>query len=217
MSRWSYSAWQAYKQCPFKFKCAYLERLPQEQSEALERGNAVHADIESYLRGETAAVPAAAIRFDTHLKALRKKPGLVVEQAMAFTDKWFPCAWDSPEAWLRMKLDVLHPVGSNGAFVGDWKTGKVYQDHPEQLGIYGLGCFKGLEVDVVLGEDWYVDSGIKSKEERFNRDTDERPLTAMWEGRASRMFSDKNYAPTVNKFCKWCAFSKGKGGPCKHG
>ena len=217
LTKWSYSSWQAYKQCPFKFKCAYIERLPQPSSEALERGNLIHAAAEDFLNGKRATIDPALMKFESHIKELKRMRNLKVEQAMAFTSTWEPCAWDDPSVWLRMKLDVLRPVGTNGAFVGDWKTGKVYNDHAEQLGIYALGCFKGIEVEVVLAEDWYVDSGLKSKTETFNRNIDERPLQRMWEGRAERMFNDKTLAPTVNKFCKWCAFSKGKGGPCKHG
>ena len=215
--RWSYSAWQTYKQCPFKYKCAYIDKLPRGSSEALDKGNAIHLQAENFLNRVTTAVPPTLMKFDKHLKSLLRQKGLKVEQALAFTDQWEPCPWDDPLAWLRMKLDVLHPLGGNGAFVGDWKTGKVYPDHPEQLGIYALGCFKGLDSDIVIAEDWYVDSGVKSKPELFNRDVDERPLQRMWEGRVERMEVDKTWAPTVNKFCKWCAFSKGKGGPCKHG
>lgn len=215
--RWSFSAWQTYKQCPLKYQLSYIERLDKGSSEALERGNKIHALAEDYLSDVAKVVAPELKKFEGHLKLLKQKKELFVEQAMAFTDSWVPCAYDDPNAWLRMKLDVLYPVGSNGVFVGDWKTGKVYPDHAEQLSIYALGCFMGLEADVVMAEDWYVDSGIKSKTENFNRNIDERPLLRIWNGRAERMASDKTFAPTPNKFCGWCPYSKGKGGQCKHG
>lgn len=216
--RHSYSAWQAYKQCPFKYKCRYIDHVPVgEPSEALVNGNKVHAAAEAFLKKETETVHSKLMKFDTHLRKLRAMKSLFVEQDMAFTYMWEPCAWDDPNAWLRMKLDVLYPLGLNGTFVGDWKTGKVYPDHAEQLGIYALGCFKGLDSDVVMAEDWYCDTGIKSKTERFDRNRDEKLLQEMWEGRIRRMENDNIFAPTKNRLCGWCEYGKGKGGPCKHG
>ena len=36
-----------------------------------------------------------------------------------------------------------------------------------------------------------------------------------WEARAQKMLDDKKLEPAPGYFCKWCAFGKSKGGPCK--
>jgi hypothetical protein len=215
--KWSYSAWQCYKQCPFKFKCDYIDGMPRVSSPALDKGNMVHKCAEDYLLGVRNDVDPTLLRLETLLKKIKKQKNLCVELGMAFTDKWVPCPWDDPSAWLRMKLDVIYPVGTNTVQIYDWKTGRAYPDHPEQLGIYALGVFKGLEMDIVHASDCYTETGTVSKPEIFQRDREERALQTLWEKRASPMFNDTIFAATPNRFCKGCSRSKGKGGPCQHG
>ena len=45
---WSYSAYALYDQCPAKYRYAKIDKLPEPRSEALERGDRIHKEVEAY-------------------------------------------------------------------------------------------------------------------------------------------------------------------------
>jgi hypothetical protein len=183
-------------------------------SAALARGNEIHEHAERFVNGEVDDLHESLYRLEKGLRDLRKR-GAIAESGWGLTEEWEPIEWDHRSVWLRLKVDVLHPLGKSGAKIIDYKTGKCYPDHPEQLGLYALATFRMFpELEIIHAEDWYVDTGIVSKTETFTK-REEPMLRKMWSGRAKPLFEDTVYAPTANKFCKWCPFSKLNGGPCE--
>ena len=87
---WSFSRYDTYKQCPFKAKLRYIDKLKEPKSEAMERGSDIHKLCEDYisLPGRR-LVPDDLTLFAGLLRKLRAQhkksiSGMVVEDEWAF-------------------------------------------------------------------------------------------------------------------------------------
>jgi len=217
---WSYSRYSCYKQCPFLFKCKYVDKLPEPTNPAMQRGNEVHKEAENYLKHNIKAVPPSLKKLEIDFKKLRKK-GAVAEEQWGITREWTETGYFSSDVWLRLKVDSCNAVNKNTLNIIDFKTGKIRDGYEEQLELYATVTFSIFEVDTITTELWYVDHGVilgRSKEEqdifKFTLGDHEK-LIKLWEGRVRAMLNDTRYTPTPNYACQWCHFSKAKGGPCK--
>ena len=234
LTSWSYSRYALYKKCPAQFNYKHILKLGTEQSSpALEHGNAVHKEFELYLKGQGRSPPKSLGDFGKEAKAIRetakKTPEhAVIEDTWALRRDWTWTRWDDWSfCWVRIKLDAAHIESHDGkpmARVTDLKTGKFrLQDNAEyelQLELYALGALlkwkdlltQGLTVKPRLA---YVDQGIVHETKTYSG-ADLEPLKKQWEGRVKPMFADKTFKPTPTEFaCRYCEFSKSKGGPCK--
>ena len=63
----------------------------------------------------------------------------------------------------------------------------------------------------------YVDHGVLKPDAAkvFTR-KDIPALKKKWEGNSRAMLADGTFREKPGKACTWCAYSKGKGGPCKY-
>lgn len=230
---WSPSRLADYEVCPAKANYKHVLRLPEPPAPALDRGSAIHKQAEEFIVGEAKKVPQDLTKVSRELRRLQRqhKKGLVrVEQMVAVDDSWNPVDWFSPDAWLRCKIDVVEtspPVTSRGkkrppksALVTDWKTGRNNardsEKHGDQLNLYAVAVLTTSEVDRVRARLIFTDLGepVDKPEGTLDRDG----LAAakdIWEARVEPMMNDRTFAPTPNFTCRWCAFSKAKGGPCK--
>ncbi len=222
ITAWSYSRYSDYRRCPFYAKCKFVDKMKEPDNMAQSRGTAVHKAAESYLRGEQRVMPPEFKAFAKELKRLRDSKALP-EKQLALTEHFVKeTGWFDSPAWVRVKLDALLFVPApkkkgavNVLEVYDWKTGKRYEpDHDEQLELYAIAGFVLYpDVDEVVAEDWYVDSG-KKESKTFHRS--ELPkLIKTWEARVKPMLTDTTFVPRPNDKCHFCHFSKAKGGPCK--
>lgn len=174
-------------------------------------------------------MPPELKRFEDDFKAMRKQykkkiHGMVVEDQWAFTNTWSETAWnDWAKCWLRIKIDCAHHEDEETLRVRDWKTGKFREnqneEYMEQLELYALTALllhshiKQVQVELV-----YLDEGLVyppvDKPLIFS-EKDIPALKKAWEKRVAPMLKDKRFAPRPNDKCRWCHFSKAKGGPCK--
>ena len=216
LTQWSYSRWQTYTQCPFKAKCAYIDKLPQPDSPALAKGNMVHAAAEDYINKKRKDVIPELKQFSVELKGFRKKPPFV-ELQWAFTNKWEPTGWFDKDCWCRVKTDIMWAnEKAREGFIVDWKTGKQYPEHKDQLGLYALGGFIIIpELLRIRAADWYCDTGVKVPEDFIAGEA--KPLKQLWNKRVEPMLHDEKFVPKPNRFCGWCPFRKAVGGPCSFG
>lgn len=209
---WSYSRLTTWEQCPLKAKLKYIDGLKEPGSPAMDRGTAIHKDAEDFVTGACDELPESLKLFYKQFAVLRGAKA-ECELEWGFTASWEPTSFFAKDAWCRMKTDVSYSPRPKVRSVIDHKTGKIYESHKDQLGLYAVGEFiMHPEVEVVIAQDWYLDQDAANELE-FQRA--ELPMMkGMWEDRVEPMFKATDFPPKANFTCKWCAFRKAAGGPC---
>ena len=217
---WSYSRWSTYSDCPQRAKFAYVEPYKSKYKDldkpgpAMARGSKIHSEAELYVTGEGPITKNISL-FRQELDDARSAGGRA-EEEWAFTSSWKPCGWFSkdPPAWCRIKVDLVW-TDDNAATIVDHKTGQIRQQHEGQLSLYALGAFVQLGVEEVSAELWYLDHG-EIRDLVWTRD-DLPDLHSEWEDKTTPMLTDTRFRPNPGNHCRWCPFSKAKGGPCDVG
>ena len=204
--------------------CGVVEVIP----EALARGTGLHTLCEEYVKGD-GRLPPELKNVSAQVKALRKsyRTGLTtIEEDLVFKVDWAPAGKFEKGAWLRTKLDVLTIEGDEAEVI-DWKSGGVdkktgaVKDNPvyaDQLSVYAtavLSAKPGVEkvvcklvfIDAPAGKNVVTVGGTATRKDLL-------ALQKKWAGRARGMLSDTLFAPRPGFGCRWCSFSKQKGGPC---
>jgi hypothetical protein len=214
---WSYSRLTAYEECPQKTKFRVIDKLPEpdeSKSPALVNGIAVHTAIEQYLKGESEDVSKFKLLAD-EFKELRAL-GTQAELEVTFNKDWELTGWFDKDAWLRIKIDGF--ISKDGvARLMDWKTGKNRGGYEQQLELYALAAMLiDEQCETATGELFFVDSGeiIATKRGAYTR-ADIPELKKIWIKRTLPMLSDTMFAPRPGNHCRWCNFSKAKGGSCR--
>lgn len=217
---WSYSRLGDYLKCPAMAKYKHLDRLPVKESAALANGNAVHKTAEEYVIAKTApkVIPTPLIHFKeefTNLRKLRRKKDVSTEAQWCVTAKWEGHDWFGPAAWCRAKVDVFWLDKPTHMEIVDHKSGKIWPDNVEQLHQYATLAFSMQpKLQTVRAALWYLDQG-----EIVDREYKRADLPVMqqaWNAKVAPMLADKTFAPRPGNHCRWCDFSKERGGPCKY-
>lgn len=215
---WSYSRYADYKQCPLRFKLKYIDKLSEgPEPPHFARGSAIHKEGENYLiaKGKP-KVPKSYVHFADEMQQLR---GLspMVEQQWGFTREWTPTGWFGATTWLRIICDVAVVYEDNTADLIDFKTGRKYDTNEEQVELFSTSIFmKFPEVTEVTTRLWYLDQPEDNEVIREYKRTDFESIKKDWEKKTVAMFKDKRFAPTPNEKCRFCSWSKDKGGPCPY-
>lgn len=209
--RHSYTKISMYMSCPAKKKYRYDDKLKEESHPAAQRGKDIHASFEEAIK-DGRPLPNEFVFYADYVKTLRAA-GAYSELKAAVNRSWEPCEFDSPDAWIISVLD-LWLVRGTIAYGWDWKTGKVYDDHVKQKEFYSAVMLNTLlpEVEKVVFSNVYVDLQ-KAVPHEFTR-SEILNLQARWGNRIALMERDTECSPTPNFFCRYCSFSKAKGGPC---
>jgi hypothetical protein len=218
---WSYSRWKDHNDCARKYFYKYVEKIPEPESPAMERGSSVHKTIAQYLRGDLPVndpIPGWTY-FEQLFKQLRElEPA--IEQEWGFTDRWRSTGWFADDTWFRSKLDsFLYYNEDDTADIIDFKTGKPRNETAMQAELYFVSALiKRPKLQSAVVRFWYVDTDQKGKEVvyRFTRDMG-REIVKRWTKRAEEMLSDRIFAPNPSYSCNWCPYGKSKGGGCKYG
>lgn len=215
---WSYSRYADYKQCPLRFKLKHIDKKKEPGSPAMQRGSDIHKEGENYLKAKKRprAVPKSYANFKDEMTQLWGLNPLV-EQQWGFTRQWSPTGWFGSDTWLRIVADVAVAYDDNTGDLIDFKTGRKYDTNEEQVELFSAGMFiKFPEMQHVTTRLWYLDVDPKDDNEVIREYTraDFENIRKDWERKIIPMFKDKKFAPTPNAKCRWCAFSKDKGGPC---
>jgi hypothetical protein len=209
---WSLSKLKTYEQCPAKYKYQHIDKLATPQGAAAARGTAIHQDIELFLLGTTPSLPDSLSIYHSWLTGLKGKE-MYPEHKVGLGKDWTPIEFDSPDVWLRSVLD-LKVLDGNEAYVYDWKTGKVYPDHVDQKTLYTITTFaEHPNLTQVTAMHVYVDLG-KNTQVTYHRDQAEQ-MKQLWQMRINRLEGDTSFLPRPDYGCRWCQFSRAKGGPCR--
>jgi hypothetical protein len=224
ITAWSYSRLSTWERCPLFAKAKFIDKLQEEPSEAMARGDRIHKALGAWLSGDEhgnrgGPLPEEAARFENMLNQLARlseTATLQTEQQWGFTNTWAPTGWFDKNTWLRSVLDVCVVYPDDTADVVDHKTGKMYDDNREQMELFGLSVLcRYPAVSSVNTRLWYVDSGNEVIDQ-FSR-ADAEPLKAKWSARAAAMLADREFLPKPNDKCKWCPLRHSAGGLCKFG
>ena len=222
ITQWSLSRLQTYEQCPAKAKFAYIDKIPYVRGPAQIRGDEIHKKAEAYLTGRLSKLPSELKNYEVEFKRCRaagKDPEaqLFVEQQWGFKVDWSPTEWFGKDVWGRMIADMVI-VHDGHVKVEDHKTGKHYDNHNEQLEINAIvSLHRFPECETASGHIWYLDQPQVEVPEltlEFSR-ADLPKLEKKYERRVKPMLADKRFAPRPGWYCKFCNYSKGKGGPCR--
>lgn len=185
--------------CPRLYKAKYVDKIvPYVPNAAAERGVAIHEKLEHAV--ETGQPPADVWTPDGLIPTLHKAKA-VVETAVALTENLTPTGFDSNDAWLRGKIDVL-VMGPHKALVIDWKTGKVRPDKI-QADMY-TGMIHAIQDNMDMEVDFrlvYVD---QKQVVPLTRDNGALDRTIK---RAVQVENDKDYLPQPGWLCRYCDFT----------
>ena len=210
ITAWSYSRLSTWETCPAKAKYKFLDKLPEPDSPAAGRGKALHTMAEEYITGKVTELPHELAEVAEYIEELK---GGAAELQLAFTKEWVPCSWFGPQVYCRVIFDAVKLAGPKGT-VADHKSGKIKQEeHTDQLRLYALTSFiQYPELEEVEAQILYIDHGERLRMTFHRKDLQE--LKDYWDNRAGKMMADDVFSPKPNSTCRYCAYSKSKGGPC---
>lgn len=222
---YSYSSMATFKQCPQKFKFAYIDKVEVTKlppSPALERGTAVHESVDSYINRTTEYLhPDIHKNWGQYLHSIRESSTkLHPEFAWGITWEYEPCHYDDPKAMLHGYIDLLGiPEDPDGTIdIYEWKTGGKYADaHTDQIHLYSVAMlchYPDREwVDaVVVYFDGHSAINIKYPKSML---FEYKPALRREVG----LIADATRFPAKPSFkCKWCPYSRiHNQGPCNVG
>lgn len=217
---WSYSAFEKWLECPFRFRLEKLDKLPTADVPAFKKGREAHEGLAAYATGKPAPMPAAvkAQKAKEIADLVRAFPASnkVVEQQWAFDGEFKTTAWFGKTTWLRTVLDVGLFYEDGEVEVVDWKTGKPRDANAGEMEVFAMSVmarFPNRPGDV-LTRLVYLESG-REDADRFRR-SDREKLMRKWRDAVAPMFADRTFPARPNEKCKWCDFSRSKGGQCRH-
>lgn len=214
LTSWSYSRYSCYVECPAKAKYKFIDKLPEPPALAMERGDKIHKMAEAYTKGWEVRLPKELKLFAEAFKELKKsKP--IVEETWAFTKDWNETTWnDWNNCALRIKVDAAC-VEETTLYIIDHKTGKKRDGYEEQLSLYATGGFlKFPHIKTISTQLWYLDSGEQVEVTYDAKDA--KQLQTGWDKKVKPLLSDTRFKPKPGNACRFCAFSKSKGGPCQY-
>lgn len=214
ITSWSYSRYAQYNKCPAAAKYKFLDKLPEPPSPAMERGNQIHKLAENYTKGIIKPLPPE-LRLYKHEFEILKKGKPMVEETFAFRSDWTETMWnDWNGCAVRIKVDAALP-DEDLLYIIDHKTGKPKDGYEEQLSLYALGGFlKFPHIEKVSTQLWYLDDPSPPVVLEYTKDQ-MKQLQEDWDAKVRPMLNDTRFSPKPGNHCRWCAFSKSKGGPCK--
>jgi hypothetical protein len=194
------------------------------QPEVFARGTRINNELDAYVTGKRKTIHKDTVNVTKWLKEFReayRKGKLKIQAQIAFRRDWSLTSWDDwTGAWLRVSLDVLYMPTPDKWQVIDWKTGKLSRystnKYIDQLSIYSMAVLTAFpEVKEVTSALVFVDAGqaVEVPEGRLLR-KDVAKEQVRWVKRTAAMLVDTNFKPRPGKYCDWCDYAKGKGGPC---
>ena len=210
---WGFSKLDTYRTCPQKFFYQFVAKLPQPGSAAMDRGSKMHENIEMYLNGWTQELLPELGEWKEQLDELKKKD-FKAEQALGFDKNWKLLSdWFQPGVWLRAKMDAKY-IEDGKLVVIDFKSGKYRLPSTEQVELYAVaGSAMHPEIETVVAEFWFLDTGDFYKREYTKAAL--LDLRKQYENYVRPIYADTVWTPAPSAECRWCSYSKTKGGKCR--
>ena len=181
----------------------------------LERLHLPHeVDIEAYLNGWVSELIAECVGFKDAIDSLKAET-FQAEQAIGLDKDWNKLPdWFHKDTWIRAKADAMY-VSEGKLVVIDFKSGKYRIPSTDQVELYAIvGGALYPEVREVFAEYWYLDTG-----EVYSRSYTQpelKELRKKFEKRVAPMYVNETWNPAPSMECRWCPYSKTKGGKCEY-
>lgn len=213
---WSFSSLQKFEQCPHFTKLKVVDKAPQPERDPdspAARGERIHLAAEEYVRGDRDDIVKELRDFTAHLQRLRElhqQGKVTMEEEWAYDLELNPVEWKSPNAWLRLKLDVHVDLDSNTAVIIDYKSGKKFGNevkHQQQGALYAaIVALRYPNVSKIIVEFWYVDQNDTTQLEYTRRQAN--LAWAKFRERALAMTTATHFkAKPSEPNCKFCDYS----------
>lgn len=203
---WSYSALTAYETCPRRFQLTRVtKQVVEPQTEATIWGNKVHKALELFAKGEK-PLPPDLQKYERYVKKILSYEGKrVVEERVALDKNFRPTKWMAKDVWVRGIIDI-GVVGSEKAYLLDWKTGKRRPDSNQ------LKLFAGLAFAIYPWVEKVTTGFIWLKSAEFDKEVFTREqLPEIWNeffprlDRLAVSYRDDKWTPKPSGLCKnWC-------------
>ena len=203
---WSYSALTAFETCPKRYQLTKVtKQVVEKQSEAMLWGNKVHKSLELFAR-DGKPLPPEMMEYGRYVKKIQAYEGKrVVEERISLTKDFRRTTWMAKDVWVRGIIDI-GKVGSETAYILDWKTGKHRPDS-DQLKLFAALAFAKYP--------WIkkaVTGFIFLKVEKFEKETFTRKqLPEIWNEFIPRLKrlaianAEDKWLPRPSGLCKnWC-------------
>lgn len=207
---WSYSALTAFETCPRRFELTRVtKQVAEPQTEATLWGNKVHKALELYAKGSK-PLPQDMERYGRYVKKIMAYEGKrVIEERVALNKNLRPTTWMAKDVWVRGVIDI-GVVGSERAYLLDWKTGKHKPDSDQ------LKLFAALAFAMYPWVDSVVTGFIWLKENKFDKELFTRAqLPEIWAeflprlSRVARAYDENKWTPKPSGLCRnWCPVGK---------
>ena len=212
-TRHSYSSLKLFKQCPAAYGYSYIQKLPSESTGPMDRGTRLHKLAEDYMRASDTPCPYDIRKIGLTIYQLRQK-GAVPEQTWLVDKDWEPTD-DESQARLKAIIDVHIPPTGNVLYLHDYKSGREYAEHADQLELYSLIGLRRYP-DVVRAEASaiYIDSGHEGPARSILRESFPH-YVRRWTELMDRVDDESGFAPTAGGHCGRCPYSSNAGGPCE--
>jgi len=210
MLPWSLSQHGLYKKCPSAYNFRVVQRIPDPSGPAAARGTEIHGQLEAYLQtGEW----HGNIRSFTRQKAEGMRgSSFQPELKLALDKDWKVVDWKSPDAWVRCVIDAFL-CADDRIKMGEWKTGKQYEDHATQRRLYlclTMSAFPqaiSAEIETIYADLDYAVPDVLLREQVPEEQR-------RWQDIVTPMLNDTFFSPRPGQHCRWCNYSRLKGGPC---
>ena len=211
---WGFSKLDVFETCKAKFFFQFIKKLPSGGSPAMERGSKMHENIEGYLNGWVTELMDDVVAWKDALDALKAKD-FKAEQALGFDKEWNKLPdWFHKSTWLRVKMDASYTEGTKGTAI-DFKSGKYRVPSTEQVELYAVGLHAANpSLEEVSAEFWFLDTG-ETYERTYTAD-ELLKLRKKYEKRTEPIYMTVQWDPQPSNECRWCPYSKTKGGACKY-
>jgi RecB family exonuclease len=210
----SNSSLKLYAGCPARYKFLRIDKLPEGESDAANRGVDIHKVIEGYVLGTgqlTEPLSYMAPLLDD-LRSRRAEP----EVPFSMTRDWEPVAFDDERARFRGIIDLLVPMSATTLTLLDWKSGKE-RDYSSQLRRYSAVTLEARPRLASIEMGIYYTDLRKSKKHGVMKQGEQVAELAKLDMEMTKVENDKTFAPNPSDACRWCHFRRGNGGPCRWG
>lgn len=211
--RHSYSSIKKHRECPRAYALSYISKVPDPPTAAMDRGTRLHKLAEDYMNaGAEVPVPYALKKIALRLYQMREH-GSAAEAVWLLDHEWEPVE-DQQRAKVKAVIDVHKMGGDNVLRLHDYKSGREYASHADQLELYAaVGLRKYRDADRAEASAIYIDTGHESPSRSIIRDM--LPyIIGKWQGHVERVDNDHEFLPTPGGHCERCAYASKNGGPC---
>lgn len=225
ITAWSYSRYACYALCPLQFAGKHIHKWPTAGSPAMARGDTIHKGVAAFLKNVVGGLPAEVMVnpvITDLIQQVHAQPNKEVEQQWGYGSNWQPMGWfdrGGDKVWFRSVLDVGVMYDDMTFEAVDWKTGKRYGSNEEQMETQAIAVFKRFKpVKHVTTRLAYIDEAGNNPFEFYEFPaTKLQSLMDKWKKKVQPMFDATVFPPRPNEKCRFCDFSRSKGGQCSFG